>query len=478
MFPLIYLAGRKSSKIAAALITSITLIDIGLLSTTIPTVLNAAGHKYLESYTWIPILKSQFSLFVDGISLSLAIITLVLILTATIFSVRFMNKRKRMPKYYAFLTLLSVGLIGVFITSNLLVFYFFWELMLVPAYFLIGEWGSENSYRAAFKFFIFTHAGAVFVLLGIGGIFMATGSLDIFNVQTALMSVNSGIVKWILISVTAGFCVKMAIVPVHLWLPDTYSAAPAPIAAILSGIMTGAGAYAILRVSLETIFPSLMATGFASEFLHSLVIFGVVSALFGSLIALAETDIRKVIAYSSISQMGYVLFGLSLFTIQNALTGTVLHLLTHAVSKALLFLSAGVLIKQFKTYDIHEMGGLAGKTPFTSTSSIIAALSIAGVPPFACFISEFLIFIGAFQDISFDNFYILPTTLMLIAAVLSSAYILRYIANVFFGQPKTDQSPVVPISMKIGMGILAVFVVVLGIWPTFFTNLITTASFI
>lgn len=307
---------------------------------------------------------------------------------------------------------------------------------------------------------------------------MATGSLDIFNVQTALMSVNSGIVKWILISVTAGFCVKMAIVPVHLWLPDTYSAAPAPIAAILSGIMTGAGAYAILRVSLETIFPSLMATGFASEFLHSLVIFGVVSALFGSLIALAETDIRKVIAYSSISQMGYVLFGLSLFTIQNALTGTVLHLLTHAVSKALLFLSAGVLIKQFKTYDIHEMGGLAGKTPFTSTSSIIAALSIAGVPPFACFISEFLIFIGAFQDISFDNFYILPTTLMLIAAVLSSAYILRYIANVFFGQPKTDQSPVVPISMKIGMGILAVFVVVLGIWPTFFTNLITTASFI
>lgn len=144
MFPLIYLAGRKSSKIAAALITSITLIDIDLLSTTIPTVLNAAGHKYLESYTWIPILKSQFSLFVDGISLSLAIITLVLILTATIFSVRFMNKRKRMPKYYAFLTLLSVGLIGVFITSNLLVFYFFWELMLVPAYFLIGEWGSEN----------------------------------------------------------------------------------------------------------------------------------------------------------------------------------------------------------------------------------------------------------------------------------------------------------------------------------------------
>jgi len=473
----VYLTGKKSAKAAAILIALIALADIALLSTTVPIVLDSAEHKYVESYYWIPVLGSSFTLFVDGISLSMAIITLILILTAALFSANYMQEKKGLAEYYALLTLLSIGLVGVFITSNLMLFYFCWELMLVPTYFIIGGWGYREPYRAAFKFFIFTHAGAVFVLLGIGAIFMVTGDLDMFQAQTALMTAQPELVKWILLSLTAGFAVKMAVVPVHMWLPDAHSEAPAPMSALLSGVIIGAGAYAIFRVSLETVFPAVMATDFGNQFLHGLAVFGVISAFFGSLIALVENDIKRVIAYSSIAHMGYVLFGLSLFPFQEAMAGTALHLVNHAVSKGLLFLSAGAVMKQLGIRDIREMGGLAGQMRVTATSSTTAALSIAGVPPFACFISEFLIFVGAFQAINSDGFYVLPTALMLVATVLSLAYALRYIRHIFLGPTKLKKAEEVPFFMKSAMVILVVFVIVLGIWPTFFLNLITTISF-
>ena len=476
--PFVYILGKKSSSAAAFLIALICITDIALLSTTVPSIINGASHKYVESYYWIPVLRSSFTLFVDGVSLSMAIITLVLIFTATLFSINYMQEKKGLAEYYALLALLSIGLVGVFITSNLMLFYFCWELMLVPAYFIIGGWGYREPYKAAFKFFIFTHAGAVFVLLGIGAIFMVTGDLDMFQAQTALMTANPELVKWILLSLTVGFAVKMAAVPVHMWLPDAHSEAPAPMSALLSGVIISAGAYAILRVSLGTVFPAVMATDFGNMFLHGLTIFGIISAFFGSLIALVETDIKRIIAYSSIAHMGYVLFGLSLFPFQEPITGTVLHLVNHAVSKGLFFLSAGAVMKQLEIRDIREMGGLAGKMPITATSSTVAALSIAGIPPFACFMSEFLIFVGAFQTINIDNFYLIPTALMLIATVLSLAYALRFLSHVFLGSTKHEKVADAPSFMKLAMIILATLVVALGIWPTFFIQLITSASFV
>jgi formate hydrogenlyase subunit 3/multisubunit Na+/H+ antiporter MnhD subunit len=320
---------------------------------------------------------------------------------------------------------------------------------------------------------------------------MVTGTTDLFQAQAALMSVPN-IAQWILLALTAGFAVKMAVVPVHMWLPDAHSEAPSPMSALLSGVIISAGAYAILRLSLATVFPAVAGTPFGIDFLHSLTIFGVVSAFFGSFIALVETDIKRIIAYSSIAHMGYVMFGLSLFpsaapviggtvAITAAITGTVLHLINHAVSKGLFFLSAGSIMHQTEIRDIREMGGLAGKMPFTAVSSTTAALSIAGAPPFACFISEFLIFVGAFEVISADGFYLLPTALMLVATVLSLAYSLRYISRVFLGQPKNEgKKKIMDVSnyMKLAMAILVVLVIVLGIWPTFFVNLINTVQFV
>jgi NADH-quinone oxidoreductase subunit M len=487
--PFVYLTGKKSPRAAAILVALIALANMALLFTTVPTVLDSPNHEYVESYYWIPILESEFTLFVDGISVSLAIITTVLIIVAALFSINYMEGKKNLAVYYSLLTLLSLGLVGVFITSNLLLFYFCWELMLVPAYFIIGGWGYRDPYRAAFKFFIFTHAGAVFVLLGIGAIYMTAGATDMFQAQAALMAFPD-VAKWILVALTAGFAVKMAVVPVHMWLPDAHSEAPSPMSALLSGVIISAGAYAILRLSLGTVFPAVMGTAFGSDFLHGLTIFGVISAFFGSLIALVETDIKRIIAYSSIAHMGYVMFGLSLFpssaiagtvAITAAITGTVLHLVNHAVSKGLLFLSAGAIMHQTEVRDIREMGGLAGKMPFTATASTTAALSIAGTPPFACFISEFLIFVGAFEVIETDGFFLLPTALMLVATVLSLAYSLRYLSHVFLGQAKNEGAKKildVPNYMKVAMAILAILVIVLGIWPTFFVHLINTVQFI
>jgi NADH-quinone oxidoreductase subunit M len=472
--PFVYLIGKKSAKAAAAVIALMALAEIAMLSTTIPAILGSADHRYVESYSWIPILHSSLTLFVDGVSFAMALITLVLIFTVALFSANYMEGKKNLALYYTLLVILSIGLVGVFITSSLLFFYFCWELMLVPAYFIIGEFGSKKSYHAAFKFFIFTHAGAVFVLLGIGAIYRVTGTTDMFQAQTALITAGPDIARWILLSLTAGFAVKMAVVPVHMWLPDAYAEAPAPMSALLSGIITAAGAYAMLRVSLGVVFPAVMTTGFSVGFLHALAVFGVMSALFGSLLALHQKNMKRILAYSSISHMGYVLFGLSLFSSPVAIVGVVLHLVNHAASKGLLFFSAGAVTKQVKTRDISKMGGLAGQMPITAVCSTTGALSIAGIPPFACFISELLIFIGAFQTIKSDGFYFVPTALMLITVVLSLAYILRYLGHVFFGSRKIEKVKAVPFLMKLAMLILAVSVIIFFLSPTFLINIIST----
>jgi len=480
--PFAYFVGRRSVKASALLVFLATLADLSLLLNSVSIILNSDSHMLIESYHWIPMLGATFTLFVDGVSLSMAIITLVLILAAITYSVNYMEGKASLPIFYALLSLLSVGLVGVFITSNLLVFYFCWELMLIPTYFIIGQWGYRQSYRAAFKFFIFTHAGAVFLLLGIGSIYMLTGTLDMFAAKTLLLLVSPDTVRWLLVALTVGFAVKMAVVPAHIWLPDAHSEAPAPMSALLSGVIIEAGAYAIFRVSLVTVYPSVATSSVGADFLHALTIFALISAFYGAFNALVEKDIKRIVAYSSISHMGYVLFGLSLFAIRGpnlpeGVTGGVLHLVNHAASKGLFFLTAGAVMRQTKERNIDNLGGLAGKMPYTTTASGIAALSIAGVPALACFISEFLIFVGGYQASGFDSFYFWPTTLMLVATVFTLAYVLRFFSGVFLGQPKNENVTETPILMKATMIGLAALVILLGVWPSFFLDLINTFTF-
>ncbi len=495
--PFVYLVGKKSAKAAAVFVSLIALVNIALLLTTVPTILNSSSHQYIESYTWISAINTSFTLFTDGISVSIATVCLCLILAAAIFSISHFAGKKNLPVYYALLCMLTVGSVGVFLTSNLILFYFCWEMMLIPAFFIVGEWGGKDSYKSAFKLFIYTHIGAVFVLLGIGATYVATGTTDMFAAQAALLSASPTLVEWILISFTAGFAVKMAVIPVHMWLPDSYSNAPPAMSALLGGVLSAAGAYALLRISLGMVFPAVSLT-FATDFLYALCIIGVLSAFFGSFMALSSKDMKRIIAYSSISHMGYIMFGFSLFPLSPvvgitiAISGTVLHIINHSLSKGLFFLGAGGVENQTSERDIGKMGGLASKMPFTAVSTTIAALSIGGVPPFACFISEFLIFVGAFQVIggSISSFYIIPTALMLVATILSLAYSLRFTSQVFLGQShdgsveanikgESERKVVdVPNYMKLSFAILVVLVILVGIFPTFFLNLIQTVKII
>jgi len=519
--PLVYLVGKKSIKGAAFFVAAIAALNMALVASTIPTILESATHQYIEEYPWIPsILDTKFTLFTDGISASIALISLVLIFVCSIYSINYMAGKKNLPAYYALLTMLSVGIIGLFLTSNMVLFYFCWELMLVPAYFIVGEWGYRNSYRQALKLFIFTHAGAVFVLLGIGATYWITGQTDMLTAQSIFATgANSEIAKWILIALTGGFAVKMAVFPVHMWLPDAHSEAPAPMSALLSGVIISAGAYAIIRMSFGMVFPSV-GVAFGTDFLHALSVIGVVTAFFGSLLSLVATDIKRIIAYSSIAHMGYIMFGLSLFPVALAsgnvvllssataiaIVGTVLHIITHAASKGLFFLTAGGVMHQTEERDVRKMGGLASKMPFSAVSGTIAALSIAGAPPLACFISEFLMFVGAFQIIAIDSFYMIPTALMLVATVFSLAYALRFISKVFLGTAQGEVEVVnvhsahgavhephavapaeeaahghkivdIPNYMKAALAILVVLVVLIGIYPSFFLQLIQTVTF-
>ena len=473
--PAAYVLGRKSAKTAANVVLLFSVLDLFFLLTTIPDVLS--GGRYTESYYWMPMLGSPLTLFVDGISLCMAAITLLLIISSILFSVDYMEDRKSLREYYALMGLLTVGLVGVFLTSNLMVFYFCWEFMLIPTYFIIGGWGYRESYRAAFKFFIFTHAGAVAVLLGIGAVYMLTGDLDMFQAKNLLAAAPQDILIWIFAAFTLGFAVKMAIVPLHMWLPDAHAEAPAPMSALLSGVIIEAGAYAILRVSLGTVFPSIASIPVSNQFLYALSIFGVISAFYGAFTALAENDIKRIVAYSSISHMGYALFGLSLFPFAEGMIGTVLHLVNHAASKGLLFLNAGAIMKQTEVRDINQMGGLASKMPLTAVSTAVSSFSVAGIPAFACFMSEFLIFMGGFQAGGTDNFYYTTTALMIVATVFSLAYVLRLFWKVFLETSKIEKVEKVPVSMSISMVILSVTVIILGVWPGPIIELISAAVF-
>ena len=400
---------------------------------------------------------------------------MLLFISAVLFSMEYMKGRHVLHGYYALLALLMIGIVGFFITSDLFVFYFCLEFMLLPSFFIIGEWGYRDSYRTALKFFLFTHAGVVPVLLGIGCIFMLTGTFDMFQARNLLTFAPQSLLEWILIAFTLGFIVKMGIVPVHMWLPDAYAEAPAPMSALLSGIITEAGAYGLLRIPFNMILPSIRSIMFHSEFLYALSIFGVVSALYGAITALAQDDVKRIAAFSSISHMGYILFGLSLFPIMEGIVGTIFHMITHAVSKGLLFLNAGAIVKQTRIRNIGKIQGLASTMPLTAVSTAVSCLSIAGTPAFACFISEFLIFLGGFKEGALDSFYYITTSLMIITTIISLAYSLRLFGNIFFGAPKLQKIKETPILMVIPMFLLSASIIILGIWPGPIIKLINTA---
>jgi len=326
---------------------------------------------------------------------------------------------------------------------------------------------SKKRLTIGFKYFIFTHIGALFMLMGILSIYVFTGTFDFVELPQVPFDIPPTSILTVFVLLLIGFCVKMAIFPVHTWLPDAHTEAPTPISVMLSGVMIKCGAYAFARILLSGFGKTVFQV---SNITSTLAILGVITMIYGGLMALAQTDIKRLLAYSSISQMGYIFFGLGVYSTMGA-NGAIFHVVNHAICKSLLFMCAGAIIHQTGIRDIRKLGGLANKMPVVCVAALIGALSLAGTPPLNGFWSEWMIFSGGIFSGK-----ILITTVAVVSTAITAGYYLWFLWRVFFGTTPEKLEIIMREPswlMRIPIIILAVLAVVIGIWPDIVLRLLS-----
>ena len=456
---LIYLFGKYTEKYVGWIATLTASLSVCIILSMVTDVVEKIPVR--DTYVWIPSIDLKLGFLVDTISFAIALIAAVVSALSCFYSIKYMESKPGQTGYYASLLLFMAGMIGVILSANLIQFYLFWELMLIPSYFLIGSWGvSRKRLTIGFKYFIFTHIGALFMLMGILSIYAFTGTFDLPQASTDIPSTS---ILAVFVLLLIGFSVKMAIFPVHTWLPDAHAEAPTPISVMLSGVMIKCGAYAFARILLSGFGQTVTQTS------DVLAILGVVTMIYGGLMALAQTDIKRLLAYSSISQMGYIFFGLGVYSTIGA-TGALFHVVNHAICKSLLFMCAGAIIHQTGKRNIRKLGGLADKMPITCAATLIGALSLAGTPPLNGFWSEWMIFSGGISSGK-----ILITTIAVVSTAITAGYYLWFIWRAFFGTTPIELENTKEASwmMRIPIIILAVIAIVVGIWPDIVLTLLS-----
>ncbi len=382
---------------------------------------------FKESVPWITSLGINYSLGVDGISVLLVVLTALL---TTVCILASFNIEQKVKNYMAFMLLLECGIIGVFMSTNLFLFYIFWELMLIPAYFLVGSWGGPRRIYAAFKFVLFTSVGSLIMLAGVIAIGyyhqLAAGGGYTLELSSLLSTkLDSGVQMWLLLAFAAAFAVKVPFVPFHSWLPDTYSEAPAPVTAMLAGAMSKTGAYGFLRFCIP-LFPQAAQT--LAPLFNILAVIGI---LYCAVLALTQTDMKRLLGYSSISHLGVVMLGMFAFNVQGA-EGSVLQMVNHGITTAALFLIVGFIEQRVGTRRISDFGGLATRVPVLATVMFIAILSSLGLPGLNSFAGEFLAFLGTFRS------SVVFGTLGTAVVVPAAWYLIRFFQGVMEGTRNTE----------------------------------------
>lgn len=372
--------------------------------------------------------------------------------------------------YFALYLAFSMGMLGTVLATNLIEFFVFFELMLVPSFFLIAFYGYGAKRRIALMFFFWTHVGAVVLLLGLLAMGFFAGGFDYDTVRANVKDIPANWMSIIIFSLVIGLGVKLAAFLLHIWLPYAHAEAPTPVSALLSPAMIGIGAYGLLRLWLE------LLTGNYTQYSLYINIWGLATMIYGGAMALMQDDVKKVLAYSSISQMGYILFGLGSESILG-ITGGALFYVTHGLGKAILFMMAGSIILQTGTRSMSKLGGLAGKMPYTAVITMIGALTIIGIPPTSGFMSEWILFGGVLQTAvsQADSFRVVLFGFGILTTVLSSAYILWMYKRIFFGKIPERLVNVKDSSAYITatMAALAGLTLFLGVYPDPILNPIT-----
>ncbi len=415
------------------------------------------GFSYVTRKTWVDIgqFHLQYFLGVDGISLPLVVLTTFLTVASVLVSFS-VTKRPRL--YFALLMILSTSVLGVFTALDFMLFFLFWELELVPMFLLIAVWGSGRKEYSATKFVLYTIAGSAFMLVAILMLAFAAGPEVGFDIEKLGQGDITGTLmplSWVFLFLFIGFAVKLPIVPLHTWLPDAHSDAPTAVSVMLAGVLLKMGGYGIIRMCL-TIMPET-----ADDYGIWFVAIGAISVLYGAFITLRQTDLKRLIAYSSVSHMGLVLLGIGALG-ETSIMGATYQMLAHGVVTGMLFVMVGLMYERTHTREISCLGGLARQMPLITTGLVFAGFASLGLPALAGFVAEITVFLGAFQK------YEWAVLMSIFGVVLSAGYVLWTLERVVFGPVNkewaelTDQKAWWEHSVVAG---LAVLVLILGLYP-------------
>ena len=434
------------------------------------------AHLWKQDISWIETFYIRYHIGIDGLSVILLLLTALLGPICVLASWR--NIEKGIKAYMALFLLLETGMLGFFASLDLFLFFVFFELTLLPMYFLIGVWGGPRREYAAIKFFLYTLFGSVLMLVAMIAVYLNSNIVNgvaegarTFDIPTLIglatteghALADSGFQMWVFLGFFIGFAVKVPIFPFHTWLPDAHVEAPTAISVILAGVLLKMGTYGLVRINMA-MFPEGLAiftngVGFRG---NSLALLGFINIVYGSFCALAQTDFKKLVAYSSIGHMGFVILGLAARN-DAGITGAILQMFNHGVISAMLFLLVGVLYDRAHHREINGFGGLGNRMPVYTGFTILAFMASLGLPGLSGFVGEALSLLGAFQR------FRLLTILSTIGIVVGAAYFLWTLQRVFLGtlNPKYEDLPEINRREILTLVPLGILTIVLGIWPHF-----------
>jgi NADH-quinone oxidoreductase subunit M len=420
--------------------------------------------QFAEKYPWVPAYHINYFIGVDGISISMVLLTALICFVSVFAS---FGIDKGVKGYFALLLLLDTGMMGVFVALDFFLFYIFWEVMLLPMYFLIGIWGGPRREYAAIKFFLYTLLGSVLILLAMLGLYYynptPTFDMTTLAANAGSYSITFQRIAWIALFI--GFAIKIPAFPFHTWLPDAHVEAPTAISVILAGVLLKMGTYGILRVN----FGILPAATHDMAWIF-LGVVGTINIVYGALCAMAQTDYKKLIAYSSVSHMGYVMLGLAAFTAAG-INGAVLQMFNHGTITAMLFILVGVIYDRAHHREINGFGGLASHLPVYAGITGLAFFAAMGLPGMSAFISEVLVLLGSWQV------HPVMTVFGASAAILTAGYMLWTYQRIYLG-PINDRYvgfPDLSARELFTLVPLAVIVLILGVYPHAILGLLNTS---
>ena len=381
-----------------------------------------SDYQFIENVAWIPNLGIRYIVGIDGISLWLILLTTLLMPIVLVFSMGSIKEKEK--QYYIFMLLLEAGMLGAFSALDCFLFYIFWEAMLIPMYFLIGIYGSKRRIYAAVKFFLFTMVGSVLMLLAMIYLYyQADRSFQLANWMQLSLSPKTQLILFSAFALS--FAIKVPMFPLHTWLPDAHTEAPTAGSVILAGVLLKMGTYGLLRFNLA-LFPDQ-----AKRWAFVFITLAVIGIIYGALVAMVQPDVKRLVAYSSVSHMGFVVLGLFSFT-ELGMQGALYQMLNHGVSTGALFLFVGFIYERRHTRMISEFGGLAKPMPWFSTLFVIASLSSIGLPFLNGFVGEFLILIGTWTSQIIGHAWIV-TMLAATGVIWAAVYMLWMLQRVVFG---------------------------------------------